>query len=74
MSSYAKKFIRAIAIRAIKTVCQAAIAGFGTATVMGNVDWRYVLSSSVVAGILSVLNSVAVGLPEVKMPSSDEDI
>lgn len=51
-------------IRAIKTVAQAAIAGIGTAMAMGQVDWKYVLSASVLAGVLSILTSVA-GIPEV---------
>ncbi len=52
-------------IRAIKTVAQAAVAGIGTAAVMGQVDWKYVASASLLAGILSMLTSVA-GLPELK--------
>ena len=52
-------------VRAIKTVAQAAVAGIGTAAVMGQVDWKYVVSASLLAGILSMLTSVA-GLPELK--------
>lgn len=52
-------------IRAGKTVAQGAIAGIGTAMAMGQVDWKYVVSSSVLAGILSMLMSVA-GLPELE--------
>lgn len=50
-------------VRAIKTVAEAAIAGIGTAIAMGQVDWKYVLSASVLAGVLSMLASIK-GLPE----------
>lgn len=52
-------------VRAVKTIAQAAIAGIGTAVVMGQVDWRYVVSASVLSGVLSILTSVA-GLPEME--------
>lgn len=55
---------RASAIRAIRTVAQTAVATIGTAAVMGQVDWLLVGSASLLAGILSLLTSVA-GLPEV---------
>lgn len=60
-----KKWAKAAGIRAVKTVAQAAVAGIGTAAVMGAVDWKYVASASVLAGVLSVLTSVA-GLPELE--------
>lgn len=60
-----KKWIKAAGIRAIKTVAQSAVATIGTAAVMGSVDWKMVVSASVLAGILSLLTSVA-GLPEIK--------
>lgn len=60
-----EKWIKAAGIRAVKTVAQAAVAGIGTAAVMGQVDWVYVLSASVLAGVVSILTSV-VGLPELK--------
>ncbi|MDD6643678.1 MAG: holin, partial [Firmicutes bacterium] len=58
-----KKWAKAAAIRALKTVAQTAIATIGTSAVMGDVNWPAVVSASVLAGILSVLTSVA-GLPE----------
>lgn len=59
-----KEWVKAAGIRAVKTIAQAAIAGIGAAAAMGQVDWVYVLSASALAGVLSVLTSVA-GLPEV---------
>ena len=59
------KFVKSAGIRAIKTVCQTAVATIGTATVLGMVDWKMVLSASVLSGALSILTSVATGLPEV---------
>ena len=58
-----KDWAKKAGIRAIKTVAQAAIAGIGTAAFMGAVDWEYVLSASALAGVLSLLTSVA-GIPE----------
>ena len=52
-------------IRAIRTVCQTAIATIGTAAVISDVNWQMVLSASVLSGILSILTSIATGLPEV---------
>ena len=60
-----KKWIAAAGVRAIKTVCQTAVATIGTTAVMSEVDWRVVVSASLLAGILSLLTSVA-GLPELK--------
>lgn len=59
-----KKWARAAAVRAVKTVAQTAVATIGTSTVLGGVNWLGVVSASVLAGVLSVLTSVA-GLPEV---------
>lgn len=58
------KWLKAAGIRAARTVAQAAIAGIGAAAAMGQVDWQYVLSASVLAGVLSMLTSIA-GIPEV---------
>lgn len=65
MSEKTKKWLKAAGARAIKTVAQTAIATIGTATVIGNVDWVMVASASCLAGVLSILTSIA-GLPEVK--------
>lgn len=65
MSVDTKKWLKAAGIRAVKTIAQAAIAGIGAAAAMGQVDWRYVLSASVLAGVISILTSVA-GIPEVE--------
>ena len=60
-----KAWIRAAGVRAIKTVAQTAVATIGAAAVMGDVSWPMVGSAAVLAGLLSLLTSVA-GLPEVK--------
>ncbi len=60
-----KKWIKAAGIRAIKTIAQTAAATIGTSAVMGEVNWIMVGSASLLAGILSLLTSVA-GLPELK--------
>ena len=60
-----KTWIKAAGIRANKTVAQAAIATIGTSAVLGDVNWLMVTSASVLAGILSLLTSVA-GLPELE--------
>lgn len=60
-----KDFWRATAIRAIKTICQTAIATIGTASLLSEVNWLVVGSASLLAGVLSVLTSIVVGLPEV---------
>lgn len=65
-----QKWWKAAGVRAIKTLAQAAIAGIGTAAVMGQVDWKYVGSATALAGILSLLTSVA-GIPEVQAETSD---
>lgn len=65
MKNNFKKWVKYAGIRAIKTIAQTAVATIGTSAVIGDVNWLMVLSASGLAGILSVLTSVA-GLPEVK--------
>lgn len=65
MSNKLKQWLKAAGIRALKTVCQTAIATIGTSAVMDEVNWVMVASASALAGILSILTSVA-GLPEIK--------
>ena len=60
-----KAWFRAAGVRAVKTVAQSAVATIGTSVAMGDVNWILVGSASLLAGILSILTSVA-GLPEVK--------
>ena len=60
-----KQWFKAAGIRALKTVCQTAVALIGTTLVISDVDWVMVASASALAGILSLLTSVA-GLPEVE--------
>ena len=59
------KWLKAAGVRAIKTVAQTAVATIGTSAVLSQVDWKVVASASVLAGVLSVLTSLA-GLPEVQ--------
>ena len=60
-----KQWLKKAGVRAVKTTAQTFVATIGTATVMGAVDWKMVLSASVLAGILSVATSIA-GIPEVE--------
>lgn len=68
--NYWKNWLKAAGIRAVKTVAQTAVAMIGTSAVMGDVDWVVVGSASLLAGILSMLTSVA-GLPEVTSKESE---
>ena len=66
-----RKWFKAAGIRAIKTVAQTAVATIGTSAIISEVDWRIVGSAALLAGILSLLTSVA-GLPEVKDDEEEE--
>lgn len=63
-----KVWMKAAGVRAVKTMAQTAIATIGSAAVLSSVDWKMVVSAAVLAGLLSLLTSVA-GLPEVTGPS-----
>ena len=65
MSNYWKNWIKAAGVRAVKTVAQTAVATIGTSAVLGDVNWVMVASASALAGLLSLLTSIA-GIPEVK--------
>ena len=72
MSKKTKQWIKAAAVRAIKTVAQTAIATIGTSALLSEVNWAVVASASILAGILSILTSIA-GLPEVDDSDPDEE-
>lgn len=57
-------FVKAALVRALRTVCQTAVATIGTSAVLSAVDWKMVASASILAGVLSILTSIATGLPE----------
>ena len=63
MSERTKRWIKAAGVRAVKTVAQTAVATIGTAAILGDVNWAMVASAAALAGVLSILTSVA-GLPE----------
>jgi hypothetical protein len=65
MQTYWSTWAKAASVRAVKTIAQTAAATIGTSAVISAVDWRMVVSASILAGLLSLLTSVA-GLPEVE--------
>lgn len=72
MKESMKKFFCAALIRAIRTTCQTAIATIGSAAILSEVNWAVVVSASVLAGILSILTSIATGLPEAPKEGEDD--
>lgn len=69
---YWKKWAAAAGIRAVKTVAQTSVATIGTAAVLQDVNWVMILSASVLAGVVSLLTSVA-GLPEVTVETEETE-
>lgn len=65
MSTKTKKWIKAALVRCVRTVAQTSVATIGAAAVLSDVNWTMVVSASLLAGLLSLLTSIA-GLPEVK--------
>lgn len=66
------KFWKSAINRAIRTIAQTAIATIGSAALLESVNWRVVVSASILAGILSLLTSIATGLPEAPKEESDD--
>lgn len=73
MKEYWKKWIKFAGVRALKTIAQTALATIGTSAVLSDVNWVLCASASAVAGLCSLLTSVA-GIPEVEKPKKDGDI
>lgn len=70
---FTKKWCRAAAIRAMKTIAQTMVATMSASTMLENVDWKVVVSSSLLAGLVSVLTSIG-GLPEVDYDGKNEPL
>ena len=66
-----KLWLKAAASRAVKTVAQTAVATIGTSMAMSEVNWKYCCSTAILAGIVSILTSIATNLPEV--PEQEEN-
>lgn len=69
-----KKKIWAIVKRALHTLAQTAIATIGTTTLLEEVNWKIVLSASLLAMILSILKSIAIGVPEIQEEEKTDDV
>ena len=65
-----REFFKAALIRAVYTVAETAIGVIGTSAILSEVDWKMVLSASTLAGIVSILKSIAVGMPEAPKENS----
>ncbi len=65
-----REFFKAALIRAVYTVAETAIGVIGTSAILSEVDWKMVLSASALAGIVSILKSIAVGMPEAPKENS----
>ncbi len=66
------KFWKSAINRSIRTIAQAALATIGSAALLESVNWRVVVSASILAGILSLLTSIATGLPEAPKEGEDD--
>ena len=67
------KFWKSAINRSIRTIAQTALATIGSAALLESVNWRVVVSASILAGILSLLTSIATGLPEAPKEEQDDD-
>ena len=72
MFTVGKDFWYAALMRAMRTIAQTAVATIGTTAAINEVDWVMVASTAALAGVLSILNSIATGLPEVKNKPPEE--
>lgn len=68
-----KKFIKCAIIRALKTMCQTAVGILGASTLINEVDWITCFSATGMAGVLSILTSIAGGLPEAEIEEDEEE-
>ena len=73
MKESLKKFWNAALLRAVRTIAQTALATIGSAAILSEVNWAVVISASVLAGILSILTSIATGLPEAPKEANTND-